>query len=413
LERSPADAGQAEKSSSILRLVSELLQEKIEQATRLVAESPFDAWLVFVRETADGSDPVLPFILGGSLTWLSALIFSKTGRRVAVVGTYDAGALEASGHWHQVVRYDQDIKPALLEALAALCPESGRIGLNFSLSDEKCDGLTHGMFLVLENLLRGSWFRGSLESAESVCMALRSRKTSSEVTRMKAAIDAGDELFQEIARFAKAGVSERAVYDYVHERIHRRGLGFAWDPANNPIVNSGPNSMVGHGIPSSTITLEPGHVFHVDLGVTLDGYSSDIQRCWYVGDTLPEDVQRGFESVRGALLAAHNVLTPGVLGWQVDEAARTSIVSSGYAEYMHAVGHQVGRVAHDGGALLGPRWERYGDRPFVPVSSGEVYTLELGVEIPGRGYLGLEEMAQVTESGAIWLSVPQTEIWRI
>lgn len=171
--------------------------------------------------------------------------------------------------------------------------------------------------------------------------------------------------------------------------------------------------MVGHGIPSSTITLEPGHVFHVDLGVTLDGYSSDIQRCWYVGDTLPEDVQRGFESVRGALLAAHNVLTPGVLGWQVDEAARTSIVSSGYAEYMHAVGHQVGRVAHDGGALLGPRWERYGDRPFVPVSSGEVYTLELGVEIPGRGYLGLEEMAQVTESGAIWLSVPQTEIWRI
>jgi Xaa-Pro aminopeptidase len=393
--------------------VVELLAEKLEQASRLVGDSPLDVWLVFVRETADGSDPVLPFILEGSLTWLSALMFFESGKRVAVVGKYDADALAAGGHWHEVVPYHEDLKPQLLEALESLGSGSRRIGVNYSLSDEKCDGLTHGMYLLLEEMLRGSRFEHSLESAESLCMALRGRKTTTEVKRMMAAIEAGDALFQEIGRFAKVGVSEREVYDHVHKRVLGQGLGFAWDSANDPIVNSGPDSMIGHGIPSEKIRIAPGHVFHVDLGVNKDGYSSDIQRCWFVGETVPEDVQRGFAAVRTAILAGFDALRPGVHGWHVDAAARSSIVAAGYAEYMHSLGHQVGRVAHDGGALLGPKWARYGDRPLTPISEGEVYTLELGVELPGRGYLGLEEMVQITESGARWLSQPQTEMWMI
>jgi Xaa-Pro aminopeptidase len=63
--------------------------------------------------------------------------------------------------------------------------------------------------------------------------------------------------------------------------------------------------------------------------------------------------------------------------------------------------------------LLGPKWERCGDRPLVPITEGEVYTLELGVSVPGRGYVSLEEMVQITESGAKWLSKQQTEMWLI
>lgn len=391
--------------------MSNLRAEKISEALRLVARSPLDVWLIFVRETAEGSDPVLPFLLESSLTWVSALLLSKSGRKVAIVGTYDAEPLVASGDWDEVVPYDNDIKPALLARLETMCSERPTIGVNYSLSDEKCDGLSHGMFLLLESLLRGSRFEGSLTSAEAVCMALRGLKSPTEVERMIAAITEGDRLFQDIAGFAKVGVSERAVYEHVHRLIADRSLGFAWDASMDPIVNSGPDSMVGHGVPSDSILIEEGHVFHVDLGVVKDGYSSDIQRSWYVGSSVPEDVQRGFEAVRRAILAGFAALKPGVHGWQVDDAARRSIVQSGYPEYMHALGHQVGRVAHDGGALLGPRWERYGDRPSLGVSEGEVYTLELGVELPGRGYLGLEEMVQVTASGARWLSTPQTEMW--
>jgi Xaa-Pro aminopeptidase len=121
-------------------------------------------------------------------------------------------------------------------------------------------------------------------------------------------------------------------------------------------------------------------------------------------------VLKGLAAVRASLEAAKAVLKPGVQGWQVDDAARSTLVSHGYPEYLHAVGHQVGRAAHDGGAVLGPKWDRYGNTPMMPIRESEVYTLELGVTLPGRGYLGLEEMVLVTADGCEWLSTPQTEM---
>lgn len=172
--------------------------------------------------------------------------------------------------------------------------------------------------------------------------------------------------------------------------------------------------MIGHGLPSDGISLEPGHIFHIDLGIVVEEYSSDIQRCWYVGGegeaTLPDDVQKAFKAVLGAIDAGAAALKPGAMGWEVDAAARAFLVSQGFDEYMHAFGHQVGRVAHDGGVTLGPQWERYGKSPSKKVQANEVYTLELGVIMPTRGYLGLEEMVLVTDSGLQWLTHRQVDL---
>jgi Xaa-Pro aminopeptidase len=64
-------------------------------------------------------------------------------------------------------------------------------------------------------------------------------------------------------------------------------------------------------------------------------------------------------------------------------------------------------MAHDGGGVLAPRWERYGRSPYLPVELDQVYTLELGVMVEGCGYLGLEEMVLVTVDGCTWLSERQ------
>lgn len=396
---------------------SELLREKLEQASSLVAASPFDVWLTFVRETAESSDPILPFLIEGSLTWQSALMIGRNGRRIAVVGKYDGDPLRQTGNWHDVIDYVQDVRAPLIEALTQLAPgPTPRIAINFSTNDEKCDGLSHGMFLLLQGYLAGTAFEGSLASSEKLCMELRGRKSATEVGLIKAAIEAGDAIFREVSQMAKIGISERQVFEFVHRYAAAHSLGFSWDPAQDPIVNSGPDSMVGHGVPSAKITLQPGHIFHIDLGVIKADYSSDIQRCWYVrkpDEDVPEDVTHAFAAVRAAILAGFETLRPGVCGWQVDAAARKTLTEAGFPEYQHALGHQVGRVAHDGGALLGPQWDRYGDRPNVPVQEGEIYTLELGVDVPGRGYLGLEEMVLVTASGCEWLSDPQSEIWTV
>jgi Xaa-Pro dipeptidase len=385
--------------------------EKLEQARHLVAASGVDAWLTFVRETSDGGDPVLPLILEGGLTWASALIVTRRGERIALVGTFEVDALRATGDWDEVVGYDRSIREPLIAVLERAIPretETPRIAINFSRDDEKADGITHGMYLQLCQHLCGTRFEGALVSADEIVTALRSRKTDDEVRRMRVAIGETVRLFGEVAGYARAGLSEREVYDFVQTRIDKRGFGYAWDRAGDPIVNTGPDSMIGHGIPSPAIRIAPGHILHLDLGVVCEGYSSDIQRCWYVprpGErALPEDVRRGLDAVNGAISAGAAVLRPGVAGWTVDEVARRHIVERGYPEYLHSLGHQVGRLAHDGGALLGPPWERYGRMPFRLVEEGQVFTLELGVIVEGRGYLGIEEMVRVTRDGVEWLT---------
>jgi Xaa-Pro aminopeptidase len=135
---------------------------------------------------------------------------------------------------------------------------------------------------------------------------------------------------------------------------------------------------------------------------------------WYVLEkgqvAPPDDVLQVWEHTRGALLAGAAALKPGVAGWEVDQAARSYLTSRGLPEYMHAFGHNLGRAAHDGGGLLGPRWERYGRTPYRQVQAGNVFAIELNAPAPGRGWISLEENVLVTDRGAEWLSTPQTEL---
>jgi Xaa-Pro aminopeptidase len=103
-------------------------------------------------------------------------------------------------------------------------------------------------------------------------------------------------------------------------------------------------------------------------------------------------------------------LKPGVPGWQVDDAARQYIVDAGYPEYMHALGHLLGRSAHDGATVLGPQWERYAGICELPVEVGNIFTLELHVLVPNRGLMSLEEDVLVTKNGVEYLSTPQTQL---
>jgi Xaa-Pro aminopeptidase len=174
-----------------------------------------------------------------------------------------------------------------------------------------------------------------------------------------------------------------------------------------PIVNVGPESEAGHASPRDDLRVEPGHLVHVDLGVRLDGFCSDLQRMWYVrraGEAAPpEDVRRAFATVVRAIEAGAAALRPGVLGHEVDAAARQRVTAAGYPEFKHGLGHGLGRAVHDGGTLLGPRWPCYGTTTERAVEAGNVFTLELGVPT-AAGFIGLEEDVLVTAQGCVFLS---------
>jgi len=122
------------------------------------------------------------------------------------------------------------------------------------------------------------------------------------------------------------------------------------------------------------------------------------------------EVQKGFDTIRDAIERAREKMKVGAQGIEIDTIARRTVMDAGYPEYMHALGHQLGRVAHDGGALLGPLWEKYGDTPNQKLETGQVFTIEPSLTVSGFGLIGLEEDVVMKESGAEYLGEPQREI---
>ncbi|MBN1657878.1 MAG: aminopeptidase P family protein [Anaerolineae bacterium] len=388
-----------------------LVGEKVKQAAGILSEVGIDLWLTFVRETSAGGDPVLPLIYGDAdLTWQSALILTPAEEPVAIVGRFEVEAARATGAYPVVVSYDESIRPELLRAIERIDP--ARIAVNYSENDVLADGLGHGLYKVLVGYLEGTPYAGRLEPAEGIISRLRGRKTRGEVARIAGAIETTRQIYDDMFNRIRPGMTEIEIGDWMLAQVSQRGLEPAWHEGHCPTVNAGPASPVGH-VGRTEQKVARGELVHFDFGVKQKGYCSDVQRVVYMlaaGERgAPEPVQRAFDTVVGAIQAAAKVLKPGVSGWQVDEAARKVVIEAGYPEYKHATGHQLGRLAHDGGALLGPRWPRYGNTPHLPVEVGQVYTLELGVDVAGYGYVGLEEDVLVTEGGADFLTEPQTE----
>jgi Xaa-Pro aminopeptidase len=391
----------------------QIANEKIDQAVGLLERYGLDLWLTFVRETSLTKDPALDLIYPYDLTWHSALLISRSGDTTAIVGRYDADNVKRLDAYASVVGYDESIRPALIAELKRLAPKA--VALNFSESDPAADGLSVGMKQTLdETLAEAGIEERRIVSAETLLNSLRGQKSPGEIELIRQAVLTTESLYGEVGARIRPGVSERELADYLHTRLKQMGLGTSWDWNMNPIVNTGPESIIGHAAPSD-LKVEPGHLVHFDFGIKQDGFCSDLQRMWYVpaaGEAEPPaEVQRCWQIVRGALMAGMMALKPGVTGWEVDSVAREYLSRYGLPEYKHAYGHHVGRVAHDGGLVLGPTWDRYGRSPYLEVEAGNVFAIELGAEVPGRGWIYLEENVLVQDDGVEFLSTPQTALW--
>jgi Xaa-Pro aminopeptidase len=382
-----------------------LLREKADQVQPLLREAGLGCWLIFVRETGLHPDPGFDLVVGADVVRNSAFLFGVNGERVAITAHFDVADVRRTGVFAEVIGYDEDIRGPLLDALRRLDPRS--IGLNYSPDDVTADGLTHGQWLLLNDLLRASPYAERLTSAAPLLSRLRGRKSPTEVERVRRAVAVTEEIVGLLTPQVRPGVSERQLADLVHGELRRRGLGPAWAWGSCPIVNAGPASEPGHAGPRDDLRVEPGHLVHVDLGVRLDGFCSDLQRMWYVrreGEAAPpEDVRKAFDTVARAIEAGAAALRPGVPGHEVDAAARRVVVEAGYPEFKHGLGHGLGRAVHDGGTLLGPRWPCYGTTTGRAVEAGNVFTLELGVPT-AAGFVGLEEDVLVTAEGCVFLS---------
>lgn len=391
-----------------------LIQEKVRQAKALLNEQNIDCWLTFTRESSINGDPVLPFLNGANVTWHSAFIICADGRTVAIVGKYDRQTTLDTGAYDEVIGFVTGIREPLQQVMRRLNPK--HIAVNYSEDSEICDGLTHGMFLTLQRLLAEIGFADRLVSAEQLVSALREQKTESELTSIRSAVCQGQDILLAVGHFIRPGVCEREIAEWMQNEVRKRGLEFAWDLETCPSVFTGPDTAEAHYAPGSR-RVEVGHLVTMDFGVRVDHYCSDLQRTYYIlrpgENSAPDGVIKGFATIVQAIAQAKAAIRPGVQGHEIDAIARSIVTGAGYEPFPFGLGHQVGRYAHDGTALLGPAWEKYAGKPFRPLAPGMVFTIEPRLTVPEHGIVSIEEMVQVTADGCEWLSAPQREIFLI
>jgi len=388
-----------------------LVKEKVDQAVGILGEYGVDCWITFVRESGMMRDPMMDYLCPADMTWHSAFIVTRSGETHAIVGQMEKQTVEELEVYGRVTGYVEGIKKELLDYLKSLDPAT--IAVNYSRTSEVCDGLTHGMYLLLEEMLSEIGFQDRLISSEKIASSLKARKTATEVGRMKEAIGHTLDIFGMVKDYIRPGRTEKEIAAFMAGEARARGLGFGWDPAHCPAVFTGPDTAGAHYQPTDR-KVERGHVLNMDFGLKVQDYTSDMQRTFYIleeGETeAPPEVRKGFDTIVTAIEMARRALKPGVQGVEVDRIAREYIVSRGYEEYPHGLGHQVGRFAHDGTALLGPAWEKYANKPFEAVEENMVFTIEPRLTVPGRGVVTIEEMVLVTASGAEFMAEPQTEL---
>jgi Xaa-Pro aminopeptidase len=385
----------------------DLVKEKIIQAEGILRELEVDLWLTLARESESVPDPAASLISDRRVCWLTAFLITPGGVNTVLVGAVDAPDYRRSGLYPEVVTYQGDVGEALRPLLDDLAPR--QIAINYSKSSYTADGLSHGLYLLLQEYLEGTVYRRRLISAEQVIARLRGRKTPLEIEHLCRAAAMADQAWEDALPQIEPGMSEIEIAALLEHAILAQGV----TPAFETIVNAGGKTAPGHGSPTEAV-LERGELLHVDFGVRYKDYCSDIQRVAYFrrdgeGDP-PAALSRAFACVRQIVTETADHYRPGAQGHEIDAVARQILTAAGYPEYNHGLGHQIGQSVHDGGALVGPPWKRYGELVRIPLEAHNTFTVELGVSLDGIGYMGLEENLVVTPTGGEFLGPQQTAL---
>ena len=382
-----------------------LIREKHAQIDALLPTLNADAWLMPCREQ---SDRAATLFAGFDVIGETVFVFTKAGRKIALVTDYDRHDAEKSGVYDEVVVCSSGLADPLRRVVRDY--ELTTFALNYSQDDPLADGLSYGLLLRLKETLGLPDLEGCIASSQNVLEPLRARKSPEEVRRIREAVGLTERIFAEVDAFIKPRMSERQIVEFIKERQKHYGTFPSFGDGAN--VMAGRNG-IGHRTPGDE-PVEPGDTILIDMGCFYEGYTSDLQRTYYVlaeGEAdAPPEVQRRFEVAQEAMHRAIRAMAPGKLGHEIDRIAREHQENSGIKPYPHALGHQIGRTVHDGGTLLSPIGERYGERGNAPLQPGEVYTVEPVVhgttDVDGVP-IGVEQDVLVTKDGAELLSTPQ------
>lgn len=226
-----------------------------------------------------------------------------------------------------------------------------------------------------------------LVPATELLLQLRMVKSEEELEAMIGAQRIAERALEEILKEIRPGVTEKEIAARLQYLMLHYG---ASDMSFDPIVVSGPNGSLPHGVPTEK-KIQSGEFVTMDFGCIYRGYCSDMTRTVAVG-SVTEEMRNVYETVLSAQLAGIEAAQAGVTGKEVDGAARAVIAEAGYGAYFgHSFGHGVGVEIHES-PNASPMNEK-------PLPKGAVISAEPGIYLPGKLGVRIEDVIVLTEDG--------------
>ena len=215
----------------------------------------------------------------------------------------------------------------------------------------------------------------------------RGVKEPYELEKMRKAQAITDAAFAEILGRVKVGMTEKELCaELIYCLLKNGGEGLSFDP----IVVSGPNTSLPHGVPGDR-KIQEGDFVTMDFGVLYGGYCSDMTRTVAVGYAT-EEMKQVYETVLAAQEAGIAATKAGVLGREIDETARKVITDAGFGKYFgHGYGHSLGMEVHEP-----PNCNPSGE---TVMEKNMVSSAEPGIYLPGKFGVRIEDVVIFKENG--------------
>src|SRR5213594_4011923 len=233
-----SDSNSVKLDSSPLRM--EFLRRKLKFVQDTMGEQGVDMWITFTRE--GNEDPLAQDLRFSDLTWRSAAIIERNGRRTAIVGSLESETVGQQKFYDEIIGYGSEgAAPKLRDFVKKRKPQ--KIAVNKSHDEGAADGLTSGMETYLRAALKD--FAKRLVSAEDLAIALRARLVPGEVELVKKSIRECEKIYDSLEDVIKPGKKDREVHEFAHKLLKERKLSPAWAIDRCPSVLVGNNPM-GH-----------------------------------------------------------------------------------------------------------------------------------------------------------------------
>jgi Xaa-Pro dipeptidase len=254
---------------------------------------------------------------------------------------------------------------------------------------------------VLETHYFDKFARPRYEMVEPVIAQIRSKKDAAELSHVRRAIAIAEAALTETLPLIRPGASERDIAGELIVRLFRAGSA---ELPFQPIVASGPNGALPHAFVTDR-KVQAGELLTLDWGASAEGYFSDLTRTYALGEVDPE-LRRAYDLVQAANAAGCAAAAPGRTGQDVDRAARSVIASAGYGGYFsHRTGHGLGLEVHEEPDMK--------EGQTLPLETGNLFTVEPGIYLPGRGGVRIEDNVVITGGGAEVLTTLPRDFTRL